>query len=315
MNILKPNRLLIVLVILTLLISTLPITSVHAETLVPTPKKPSGVITDNTPLYAWSRITTATKYALELYRGSTRVYIKYPSKLFCLDKFTCQYTPKEILPYGVYQWRIRANVAGVWKAWSSYREFEVSRPAASFTSAFDGSMTDWSRFGGGTWNTAATYIYTEGANDAWSSIYRSTSSAFRNFDYKVRMKREDTDGTPANCLAFRMGTRLLAANDWVPGYKFCYYDDSTFVVLRKNSAGSMSILHYYEGTLAIDPGGWNVLRVYAVGDRFNFYINNTWVAEVIDPTFTIGRVGISMYKVGSHENTLKVDYARLNVIP
>src|SRR5690606_38364515 len=100
-----------------------------------------------------------------------------------------------------------------------------------------------------------------------------------------------------------------------PGYRFCYYDDSTFVVLKVSSTGRTTILHPYEGTLHINNGGRNVLRVYAIGNRMNFYINTHWVAEVIESSYTIGRVGIMMYKYGSHVTKLKVDYARLNVLP
>ncbi len=194
-------------------------------------------------------------------------------------------------------------------------EFIVSKPAVSFSYAFTDSIAGWSRFGGAPWYTSTSNIYTVGTDSAWSSIYNNSSSAFKNFDYWVRMKREGTYGYPANCLAFRMGTRLLTANNWAPGYKFCYYDDSTFVVLKVSSTGRTTILHPYEGTLHINNGGWNVLRVYAIGNRMNFYINTHWVAEVIDSSYTIGRVGIMMYKYGSHVTKLKVDYARLNVLP
>jgi len=105
---------------------------------VPTPKTPSGDITDIAPKYTWTVVSGATKYQIQLRKGTTLVYNKYASSSAC-GTSTCSKTPATTLDYFNYKWRVRAKVGGVWGNWSSYKTFTVKpiptplEPSANIT--------------------------------------------------------------------------------------------------------------------------------------------------------------------------------------
>jgi serine protease len=91
----------------------------------PRPISPSGPITDRTPAYLWSRVINATRYQVEVYRGSTMVFNATYTSSACSGS-TCSKTPAQTLAFSAHKWRVRAYVGGVWKAWSAYKNFSVA---------------------------------------------------------------------------------------------------------------------------------------------------------------------------------------------
>ncbi|MFH2039756.1 MAG: C39 family peptidase, partial [Chloroflexota bacterium] len=125
--------------------------TVAAPVVIPTPLKPTGTITDTTPTYQWSKISGATNYLYQLYRGTTLVYTKTVTSGVC-GSTTCSNTPTNVLPYAsTYKWRVRAKVGGVWKPYSVYKTFTVAMPTTGFNSTFNGSKAGWYNVKG-TWN-------------------------------------------------------------------------------------------------------------------------------------------------------------------
>ena len=123
---------------------------------VPTPNSPSGTITDRTPTFNWSKITGATNYQFEVRKGTTLVYTKTVTSAAC-GATTCSNTPTTLLAYAAHNWRVRAKVGGVWKAWSAYKNFTVTAPTVIPTPvAPSGNITDrtptfrWSKIAGAT---------------------------------------------------------------------------------------------------------------------------------------------------------------------
>jgi hypothetical protein len=92
--------------------------------------KPSGTITDTTPLYQWTKVSNATKYRYELYAGTTRIYTQTPTSSVCTVTY-CNHTPTTALAYKVYKWRVSAYVGGVWKPWSAYKNFTLIKAISS----------------------------------------------------------------------------------------------------------------------------------------------------------------------------------------
>jgi subtilisin family serine protease len=93
----------------------------------PTPQLPAGLITDDTPTYKWTRIVGATKYQYQLFQGATLVYSKAAFASACTAT-TCTSTPPITLADAAYKWRVRANLGGVWRAWSAFKNFSVEVP-------------------------------------------------------------------------------------------------------------------------------------------------------------------------------------------
>ncbi|MGV8026743.1 MAG: C1 family peptidase [Anaerolineaceae bacterium] len=92
--------------------------------LVPNPVFPSGIISDNTPTYIWEKANGATNYQYQLYKDSTLVYSKTVSTNIC-GTFDCTITPSNVLNAGDYQWRVRANIGGIWKEFSAFKNFTL----------------------------------------------------------------------------------------------------------------------------------------------------------------------------------------------
>ena len=128
----------------------------RAASQTPTPNSPSGNITDRTPTFRWSKITAATNYQFEVRKGTTLVYTKTVTSAAC-GATTCSNTPTTLLAYAAHNWRVRAKVGGVWKAWSAYKNFTVTAPTVIPTPvAPSGNITDrtptfrWSKIAGAT---------------------------------------------------------------------------------------------------------------------------------------------------------------------
>lgn len=91
---------------------------------VPTAQTPSNVIIDTTPTFKWTKITGATKYQIQLWKGATLVYAKNVTSAACTGA-TCHSTPTTTLSFGTYKWRVRAMAEGVWMNYSPYKSFKL----------------------------------------------------------------------------------------------------------------------------------------------------------------------------------------------
>jgi hypothetical protein len=108
----------------------------------PVPQSPSGTITDDTPTYKWTTVAGATKYQYQLFQGATLIYTKSLAASACTK--TCTNTPPTALADGPYKWRVRANVSGVWKAWSAFKPFTVEVPnTAPLAGFWDGPFEEF----------------------------------------------------------------------------------------------------------------------------------------------------------------------------
>jgi hypothetical protein len=90
----------------------------------PLPIAPVGNMNNPTPTYKWARFAGATKYQYEVMKGATLVYTQTVASKACKGS-TCTDTPATTLKAGVYQWRVRALVGGVWGNYSSYQKFSL----------------------------------------------------------------------------------------------------------------------------------------------------------------------------------------------
>ena len=275
----------------------------------PTPKSPHGTILDTTPTYKWTKVTGATVYRYQVYKGTTLVLDKSPDSGVCGVTY-CEKTPTFTLGTNVYKWRVKAYKSGVWSAWSAYMTFTVS--AASFDNQFNGAMGGWARKSGGTWAISeAKYLWTIGQVDKYSAALK-TGKLYSDFDYSARVWRY---GTNTTYICARMGTKVSTDDRWYPGYIFGYENYGNYAVFRLNSDNSLSIIQPWTPSAAIVKNNWNVLRVVAKGEDFWYYINGTLVKTFSDNTFKRGYVGVMAWRSASAtQYSYYIDYAKLTVI-
>jgi hypothetical protein len=290
-----------------------PVTSGSSD--IPTLNAPLGTITEQYPAFNWTKVFAASTYQYQVLLGTTVVIDKNVSYDVC-DSETCTVNPTNKLAFGPYTWRVRAYVTGEWKPWSEYASFAVSGPP--FKAGFNNSMSGWKQKSGALWKTSSTAIYTIGKADFWTSVYKPYKQ-YVDFDYSVRMKRiggvyEET-WYPAQYVAVRMGTSVNTANGaWYPGYIFGYRDDGYFSIWEYDRTGAVSAIQPWTASEAIVPYGWNVLRLVAYGNSYDFYINGTLVYSFTGSIRSKGFVGVEMYKrSGATFTKLKVDWARLSI--
>jgi len=124
--------------------------------LTPSQISPSGMISDTTPTYTWSRIIGATRYQYQLYQDTTRLYAYTVTSSVC-GSTTCSDTPPDVLGAGDYTWRVGAYVDETWKAFTAGEPFTVEAPEVTPTTISpEGTITDttptytWSKIDGAT---------------------------------------------------------------------------------------------------------------------------------------------------------------------
>lgn len=274
---------------------------------------PKGMITDTTPTIKWYRISIATKYEYEVYKGSTlwqKITDISPSR--CGTTY-CTYTTSKVYPLASYKWRVHYYDGTTWSTWSEYLGFQVVAAPKDFDSQFNGSKAGWTKKPGAEWYVNSKYLFTYGVSGAWSSIYNSTSPAYGNFDFEVKMRRNDSH---TNCLVIRAGSNFRTTSELnlgYPGYFFCFTNSGSYAVFLTDTFSYVTYLQFWTASPYIKINDWNKLRVIALGSKFLYLINGNLVYEVIDSMRSKGYVGII---TGPAEPTtlFEVDYARLRVL-
>jgi hypothetical protein len=274
---------------------------------VPTTISPTGTITDRTPVYKWSKINNATKYQIQVFRGTTKVFDATYTSSACSGS-TCSKSPAKTLAFAAHKWRVRAFIGGAWKAWSAFKNFTVIQPAAGFNSQFNGDATGWTAISG-SWLIGASNYSTVGEQGFFAST--SHSGTYTTLTYEASMLRTGCT-TCANALIIRGSpTPLDSLKGWNKGYYF-EYTNGGFISVWKLNNGTQTALLGWTASPAVNLGGSNTLKVTASGGTLKFYINGTLVWSGSDSSFGSGMVGIAMYReTGSTGDNLAVDWATL----
>ena len=165
----------------------------------------------------------------------------------------------------------------------------------------------------GTWTQTHSQLHTDGENNKWSSAWY-TVREYRNFEYTVVMRSGVSPGdrNQPQYIIIRAGEEFLGNGYWYPGYSFGYIHSvsNQYSVWKRNTNGTSTALRHFTNAAQI-VDGWNTLKVRAVDNRFDFYINDTLVDTVFDSEFTVGKVGFAMY---NDEGRFSVHRATLTVI-
>jgi hypothetical protein len=171
--------------------------------------------------------------------------------------------------------------------------------ANGFNEQFTRGASNW-LIGAGRWTYGGGFVNGYGMYDDFGELW-FRQSAYRNFDYEVRMKRVGCREC-GNSIKFRD----TGQNS---GY-FGYTNTGYFYI----AAGFGSVWQDWMDwtfTTAIRRGDFNVLRVVASGNNYSFYINKRLVAYGNMSGLSSGVVGIEHYSEFPGGNILMIDYAVL----
>jgi hypothetical protein len=191
--------------------------------------------------------------------------------------------------------------------------FRTAKIGKAFNSSFNSSASPWKKIYG-TWSLlGSAYYSTTGASNLYSSI--QYPSSYGDLTYQARLKLVkpgcETCGNWAGLVIRGNPTVLAADKSWTSAYEFNYSNDGYFVVFRNNANGSFVKLKDWTFTSAIHQGGWNTLKVVAVGKNLRFYINNVLVYTGNDSSFRVGKSGIVFARDATGGDRLYVDWAKL----
>ena len=265
------------------------------------------IINISTPAYQWTRINGATKYQVQVFKGTTRVISKTVKASAC-DAISCATIPTTTLGNGTYTWNVRAYIGGVWTDYSSPKAFIISK---SFNANFNGSLSGFAKMSGATWSVTSTALYTRGLAGKYSSAFRN-KNIYDKLIFAASVKREGNIDD-LNCLVVRAGSNVRLDNSmWYPGYAFCYNNAGNFIIRRNESDGSITVLQPLTESSTIVAMGWNTLKVAAAGNTFEFYINGNLMTTISDAVYTRGFVGFQTNQE-SIAGRFLVDWATLTL--
>jgi hypothetical protein len=125
---------------------------------------PDGAVADNTPIYTWNAVSSATEYLLWVDQGaSNKIATWYTAAEAGCDSGsgTCSVTPTTILALGSYTWRVQTSNGAGYGPWSAEKTFNVTTesglPSAATLISPEGAITDitptytWNAVSDSTW--------------------------------------------------------------------------------------------------------------------------------------------------------------------
>jgi peptidyl-Asp metalloendopeptidase len=194
---------------------------------------------------------------------------------------------------------------------ANFRKQAVSN---NFSSNFNSSATGWVPVFG-KWPLAQSAFYTTtGIADVLSSTKHV--GKYGDLTFTVRMRSIGPCTGCANVIIIR-GNPLSLSSDkvWKSAYIFEYNNSGVFSVWRQSGSGGTP-LKAWTSSPVIVKGGWNTVKVVAVGNLLRFFINAKLVWSGFNSAYTTGQVGVGMYRSsGSIAERLFVDSATLSTTP
>ena len=168
-----------------------------------------------------------------------------------------------------------------------------------FNELFTTGAVNWTIITG-KWTYDSGFLRGNGVVNSYSSVYFNKST-YSNLDYNVRLKRRGCSDCENSVNVRWQGNRYV---------KFAYANTGYYKIEKCGSSGCVSVVGWTASGV-INKGGFNVLRVVAVGNTYQYYINNRLVSTKSFTGYSSGSVGISMWTSVAAGNILDIDYAIL----
>ncbi len=178
-----------------------------------------------------------------------------------------------------------------------------------------GTAGNWIRDSGSWAVVNNEYYYTAGVPNMIST---STYNAiYNNIDYSVRIGRNSSIDEYSSGIVYRASGKLTSEGILTNGYLFLITRNGYFRWVKIAGGGIESATDWYFSNIINQKSGWNTLRVIAIDNKMNCYINGTLVLTVTDQTQTnlsSGRAGVFMVRdLSSTGNGFWVDWATLTL--
>ena len=249
-----------------------------------------------TPLYSWRTIMAYNDKCAAVGHNCTRIqYFSNPTKY---------YYGAAVGASGVSEVYKVLNTTAYYVA-----NFRTQVIGPNFASQFNGSAAGWTPVKG-SWYVNSAYLYSPGISPYLASIKHAYK--YGDFTYTAKVKRSSNSPT---YLLIRGNPNVRdSSGRWLPSYELGYDNYGEFSVWKVTTSGSVVPLKSWTSSSAIVKGGWNVLKVVAVGSMFKFFINGTLVWVGYDGTYPVGQVGVGIFNNASNQ-TLWVDYATISTTP
>ncbi len=271
---------------------------------IPVMVAPRGATIDTTPLYRWTRNNPATKYQLQVYKGSTLVKDVVLGSTVC-SGYYCSYNQPTALSLGNYTAKVRAYIGSSWASYSKPIPFIVTTTGTTFFSYFTSDAAGWSAVKG-TWGVSTGALKTPGIYYKTVSVVHS--GRYTATDFAAILRRLN-DASAANRLYVRGNSAAIDTDyGWTDGYLFQYANTGDFSIWKVVD-GMYTALVGWTYSSAIHPYTWNTLDVKISGTAIKFYINGTLVASGSDPDLSAGQLGIGCFETVTGA-MFYVDYAR-----
>jgi hypothetical protein len=169
-----------------------------------------------------------------------------------------------------------------------------------FNEQFTNGASNWAVVKGA-WYVGGGQIRGYGVTKGYSKVLFSKAT-YANFDYMARMRRTGCSNCPNELILRDTGSRAV----------YFWYNNMGYYSISACAGASCTTWKKATATTAIIRGGYNVLRVVAIGNYYSFYINNILLARGNASGFTSGYVGLDFFSWVTSGNYLEVDYAILS---
>jgi M6 family metalloprotease-like protein len=241
----------------------------------PTPLTPSGSIATGNPTFTWTRPAGVTKWALYVY--TTANVVKYAQSVTpTCNASTCSYTPTLNLTAGSYKWAVKAGNASGWSAYSIWKTFALSGPAAPTSLSPSGTITIGN----------PTFTWTRPASVTKWALYVYTTANVVKFANYV------TPSCGASACAYTPTLNLTAGN-----YKWA--------VKAGNTYGWSAYSAWLNFTVSSGGSGFdsqfNGSKTYWVnptGDPTAWFVNSTYLYTA----GALNKITSEMYSQSGNEN-------------
>lgn len=260
---------------------------------------PIGAVDNVLPVYQWDADPNAEWYQILVQQGASTVVSNWYSRSQAgcgSGAGTCSVHPTSpyLVPGVSYKWYVHSyNSTG--SAWTAPQNFNLTN-AAGFIDLFNSASGNWTTTAG-TWFTGSGNYYTNpSAPDSWSTAYYSPQT-YDNFDLTARIYRNGCSWCDSGIIVRGTPTPLYSENRWNIGYGFYFDQEGFYRIVRYDGAADPVILQDWTQTAALNYGAtYNIIRVIAIADTFNLYINGVFITTLVDSTHTTGNVALAMYR-------------------
>lgn len=268
------------------------------------------------PVFTFLKNHDAVAYRVQVREfGSATVLYSFTGAGVCTD-YVCRLQPDTALEFagaadaGDYEWHVAYRVGTMWSVYSSWERFFVL--AKRFNSTFDLNYKNWLQWEGyWYWSELKGMIWTLGDPDRFNSMYYKYY--FPNFDYTVRMKRKISDPGTNMVVVWGNPSPTHTQQYWDDGYYIGYTNNRHFRVW-KYVDGVYTTLEYIEDCAAVNPYGWNEVRVVGIYPYLDYWLNGVYLGYItlteIPENFYLG---FDMYSYGVVGDKFFVDWAKASV--